>query len=151
MTAYSHLRCYLLYWGKPDKDLRTSTTSLKTKKKKKKKNPETLKDAAVFLPGVRSNRLIPLSAQARVSFDFNSRSLLKLYLTATSILASTINFRWIISQNNKKNPITSKDGIINSQLYVLMGHKGSTKCIKYKKSIRFISGTISTYSTTKSI
>lgn len=55
------------------------------------------------------------------------------------------------SKQEKKNPITSKDSIINSQLYVLMGHKGNTKYIKYKKSIRFISGTISMYSTTKSI
>lgn len=51
----------------------------------------------------------------------------------------------------QKNCITTEDGIINSQLYVLMGHKGGTRYMEKnkKQKTKFISGTNPTYSTTK--
>lgn len=123
---------------------RTSKNSLKIKKINKQTNHK--KAAVVFLPGVRSNHLIPLSTKICVSFYF--RSLLKVYLRATSTFSTSTNFKWInYSKQEQKNPITSEDGIINSQLR--FDEACSTRYMQYKKKpIKLILGTISTYSTT---
>lgn len=146
MTPFSHLRCHLLYWRK--QDIQRFTELQKTALRLKKKNKPTnhKKAAVVFLPGVRSNHLIPLSTKICVSFYF--RSLLKVYLRATSTFSTSTNFKWInYSKQEQKNPITSEDGIINSQLR--FDEACSTRYMQYKKKpIKLILGTISTYSTT---
>lgn len=118
----SHSRHHLLHWRKQDKH--KDGQNVKTQPQIKQETHERAVQSSA-----RSQRehSIPVAQVCFLSFgpDHCSASIsLQLPLRPPQFQMNKL-------PKTTNNPITSEDGRIDSQLYVLMRHKGSTTHIKY--------------------